>query len=170
MTGGEHGRWTALSYCWGENSSFLLNSHNIRQFHHGAYSLEDYPPTLKDAIRLTRNLGIPYLWVDALCILQDSASDWAIEASRMKSVYERAKITIAAASSSNVQGAFFGSMPLSTKCVSSNGDRLFLLLAPGSVCASVLQASDHNKTPEPPDTRGWVLQESLLPSRTLTYA
>ena len=111
-SGGEIGRWAALSYCWGGDSSFILVSHNKHQFYTGEYPLQAFPQTLQDAIVLTRHMGIPYLWVDALCIIQDSPSDWAAEASRMKDVYGDAIITIAAAESSSTQAGIFRNRPV----------------------------------------------------------
>lgn len=58
--------------------------------------LEKLPRTIRDAVTVTRSLGIRYLWVDALCIIQDSQSDWRAEAPKMMNVYRNAYLTIAA--------------------------------------------------------------------------
>lgn len=69
-TSGRTGAWAALSYCWGGNSPFILNEATSNSFFNGQNQLDQYPQTLRDAIRITRFLGIPYLWIDALCIQQ----------------------------------------------------------------------------------------------------
>jgi hypothetical protein len=43
--------------------------------------------TFRDAILVTRELGLQYLWIDSLCIIQDDANDWAIESAKMANVY-----------------------------------------------------------------------------------
>lgn len=69
-TSGRTGVWAALSYCWGGKSSFILNDATFNSFFNGQNQLDQYPQTLLDAIKITRFLGIPYLWIDALCIQQ----------------------------------------------------------------------------------------------------
>lgn len=69
-TSSQTGAWAALSYCWGGKSSFILNEATSNSFFNGQNQLDQYPQTLRDAIRITRFLGIPYLWIDALCIQQ----------------------------------------------------------------------------------------------------
>ncbi|KAJ2980538.1 hypothetical protein NUW58_g6919 [Xylaria curta] len=81
-TRGVEGRWAALSYCWGSDTSFMLNEATRARLFAG-FQLEDAPATIRDAILVTRELGIPYLWVDAVCIRQDSREDWEREAPRM---------------------------------------------------------------------------------------
>ncbi|KAH9215384.1 hypothetical protein DL95DRAFT_298875, partial [Leptodontidium sp. 2 PMI_412] len=74
ITNGDSGRWLALSHCWGTNVRFVLESSNLlaRQ---QSLSLEDMPSTFSDAIQATRRLGYKYLWVDSLCVIQDSHDD-----------------------------------------------------------------------------------------------
>lgn len=51
----------------------------------------DFPATLQDSILITRELGLKYVWIDALCIRQESKDDWRAEAGRMRDVYARQK-------------------------------------------------------------------------------
>jgi hypothetical protein len=67
---------------------------------------QDLPKTFKDAVVLTRALGIQYLWIDSLCIIQDSVSDWAAELSQMADVYKHAALTIAASCSTDSYNGF----------------------------------------------------------------
>lgn len=59
-------------------------------------SIPELPQTFQDAIAITRSLHVRYLWIDSLCTMQDSQSDWTIEASMMKNVYANPTCTIAA--------------------------------------------------------------------------
>jgi hypothetical protein len=59
--------------------------------------IEKLTRTFTDAISITRELGIDYLWIDSLCIIQDSNHDWEAESALMSSVYSGSKINIAAA-------------------------------------------------------------------------
>ncbi|KAF2191353.1 heterokaryon incompatibility, partial [Zopfia rhizophila CBS 207.26] len=55
-----------------------------------------FPLTFQPAFEVTVQLGFNYIWIDSLCILQDSLADWAAEADRMGHVYENACLNIAA--------------------------------------------------------------------------
>jgi hypothetical protein len=68
VTNGAFGSWVALSYCWGGESIFKLKASNIHDMLSGI-PLENFPATLRDAVHITRRLGLRYLWIDALCIL-----------------------------------------------------------------------------------------------------
>jgi hypothetical protein len=59
-------------------------------------AFESLPALFQDAVVATRNLGIPYLWIDSICIIQDSKQDWEAESAKMGSVYRNAYVTIAA--------------------------------------------------------------------------
>lgn len=66
------------------------------------------PPTFQDAIALARSLGVRYIWIDSLCIIQDNTTDWKVEASKVAQVYEGSYLNIAATSSSSSAGGLFG--------------------------------------------------------------
>jgi len=65
------------------------------------------PKTFQDAINITKCLGIKYLWIDCLCIIQDDASDWEREASKMSQVYSNAYLTISASGSTDSYSGCF---------------------------------------------------------------
>ena len=70
-------QYASLSYCWGGDQTVVLRQHNLHTWSSEIpyYSL---PQTIKDAIRVTRELSLEYLWVDALCIIQDNPQDLQI--------------------------------------------------------------------------------------------
>lgn len=61
----------------------------------------ELPNTFQDAITVTRMLGLKYIWIDSLCIVQDDAQDWEREAAKMAIIFEAAYVTIAATAASN---------------------------------------------------------------------
>ncbi|CAG9989233.1 unnamed protein product [Clonostachys byssicola] len=106
LVNGERRReqYVTLSYCWGTSGkNYKTTSSNLAQ-HLLEIPWDKLPQTIQDAITVTRKLGIRYLWVDALCIIQarhsdDSTSDWPVEATKMGQYYENATCTLAASSS-----------------------------------------------------------------------
>ncbi len=73
-------------------------SHNIKDRRLTGITMEDLPHTIRDAFVFARGLGVRYISVDVLCILQDSMSDWASESTKMAQVYSSAYVTLAASS------------------------------------------------------------------------
>jgi hypothetical protein len=72
---GATGRWLSLSHMWGiAGFHFTTTTAALKQRLLGL-NLHELPPTFKYAIIVTRKLGFRYLWVDPLCILQDSLDD-----------------------------------------------------------------------------------------------
>jgi hypothetical protein len=69
----------ALSHCWGLVKTIMLTSRNKDALHNGI-QIAELPPTYKDAVLITKALGCKYLWIDSLCIIQDSVDDWKREA------------------------------------------------------------------------------------------
>jgi hypothetical protein len=87
--------YVCLSHRWERSCPLITTQLNIESRKAG-FSMNDLSATLRDAILLTRALNLRYLWIDSLCILQDSSTDWEIESSRMGSYYSRSWLTIAA--------------------------------------------------------------------------
>lgn len=94
------GPYATLSYCWGGMKPLSTTEANLsaRLHHIPDYSL---PILFRQAIQLARNLLIPYIWIDALCIIQDSVEDWEAESERMSLYYKHGSINIAAATPEN---------------------------------------------------------------------
>jgi hypothetical protein len=87
--------YAALSHCWGATPAIKRTSCNIRTLK-ASVDWNELPQNFKDAVIVARKLPIDYLWLDALCILQDSPDDWQHEASRMGDYYRNAYLTISA--------------------------------------------------------------------------
>jgi hypothetical protein len=165
----EPGRWLALSHCWGLEQSFTTTSSTLGLFSQ-SIPMGDLPETFKDAILITRRLGYQYIWIDSLCIVQDSLEDWEAESKKMAMIYQDATATISAdAADGDRQGIF--------KSVKSRRDRFKLLTLPcnslkrsisGKIFVTVRQGR-HDIKIMPLDTRAWVLQEKALSVRNLHY-
>jgi hypothetical protein len=84
---GTHERYAALSYCWGSgyDGSYLTSAANLQERREG-FSVDLLPRSIREAVRVTQRLGLRYLWVDAICILQGTddvaRKDWLAESSR----------------------------------------------------------------------------------------
>lgn len=169
VTDGQPGSWAALSYCWGSHSTFVLNKATSDNFFAGKVPFDRYPKTLRDAITVTRALGLQLLWIDALCIMQDSAEDWAAEAERMKDVYGGANIVVTATNSTSTDYGIFKNRQISPgECMlewrsSDTMESRYVFLRSSSAFWDTTMKN------EPLNTRGWTLQESLLAPRTLSF-
>ena len=88
--------YVALSYCWGPQPAACLQTlaGNIEN-HRRAIPMERLPLALAQTVQLCRALGYNLLWIDALCIIQDSPEDWARESSSMGPIYSHAHLVIA---------------------------------------------------------------------------
>ncbi len=87
-------KYATLSYCWGQGDNFKLTVATEDALRRGI-APGDLPATIRDAIKVTKALGLTYLWVDALCIRQDNALDWDDQSSKMAGIYEGCIIMIA---------------------------------------------------------------------------
>jgi hypothetical protein len=98
-TKGELAPYVALSHCWGPEGMRkrqLMTKRSSLEEHSRLIPPKNMPKTFRDAVAVTRALGIRYIWIDSLCILQDDHLDWEIESARMATVYRNAAVTLAA--------------------------------------------------------------------------
>lgn len=180
-------RYAALSYCWGPRTNAVLEAttSTLSLFKEGI-AVDNLPRTLRDAVFTTRQLNLEYLWVDAICILQDSPEDKLEEITKMKDIYQNAYITIAAASTKSCTEGFLqrrfapainrtkiphahptsgswipGTRPIAMPFQCANGLLGSISLQP--------YLSDWNEDEQPLNLRAWALQERLLSRRVLIY-
>jgi hypothetical protein len=154
-----------FSYCWGYEPDYLLNEQTLDEFMSTGMELDKMPQTFKDAVTATRSLGVKYLWIDALCMLQQNAEEFLREAPTMRDVYGNSYLSLAAVSAENYQQGLFcqrtseSASPCTTmvhwgrrpiQCTVTRAD-----FWTGEVLA------------EPLYSRGWVLQERMLAPRLL---
>ncbi|KAL9638200.1 MAG: hypothetical protein Q9164_001708 [Protoblastenia rupestris] len=159
------GEYAALSYCWGRvDTNYILTQATLHHKQRGI-PIKTLPQTLQDAITITRGLHIRYIWIDALCIIQDSRSDWEVEAAKMGRIYTRAQLTIGASAASDCTQGILTPREIGESEVPELNTR-----GPNSSLGKArLRYLTPNATSIPLFTRGWTLQESLLSTRFLSY-
>src|SRR5436190_9880944 len=105
LTNGQLGQYIALSHCWGSSPLLSTTTANLMK-HLVCIPMDELPRNFQDAVTVTRKLGFRYLWIDSLCIIQDSESDWLQESAHMGAVYANASCTIAASSAVSSRTGF----------------------------------------------------------------
>lgn len=107
--------YMTLSHRWGTDEQIMLTKASLADISE-RIDVTKLSQTFQDAIAITRSLGFRYLWIDSLCIIQDSMLDWQTEAAKMGDIFKFSICTIAASwASSNSQGCFFDRGPLYAK-------------------------------------------------------
>ena len=101
----ERGFYATLSYRWGSKVPLRTTQRTLKR-HMQSLEFQNLPQTFQDAIRVTRLLGIRYLWIDSLCIIQDDHQDWLNQAAEMGSIYQHSLVTIAVHSAQNSSEGF----------------------------------------------------------------
>ncbi|KAK7409072.1 hypothetical protein QQX98_008776, partial [Neonectria punicea] len=157
---GEVGTYTALSYCWGTDTKLhFKTTQDVLQAHKQGIDFSSLPLTHREAILATLYLGIRYLWIDSICIIQDSHQDWEAESAKMGSVYSAAHLTLAATASATPDVGLL--LPFQgARCVNIHGE------------TTIVRLETHrtiDKASEPLNTRGWTLQEAVLSSRLVCF-
>lgn len=104
VDGKMRGAYLCLSHCWGKDVAVKTLRSNIDGRIRNGIHFSQLPKTFQDAVLVTHRLKYRYLWIDALCIIQDDPNDWSHEAGTMCNVYRNAVITIAATSSEDSHG------------------------------------------------------------------
>ncbi|KAF2108098.1 heterokaryon incompatibility protein-domain-containing protein [Lophiotrema nucula] len=166
--------YAALSHCWGGNSHIQTTTSTL-QAYLGGIEEKALPKTFAEAVQITRALDIRYLWIDSLCIVQDSTQDWENEAAQMGRYYSNALVTISAAHGSNSDAGLFverdglSTQPCRLNLKYGSERRQVYVYARNTSFQMSRSSLSEQKQPLPLYSRSWVLQEQLLASRTLTY-
>lgn len=92
-------QYAALTHCWGTKPMPILTTRENLDEMLRRIPFESLTKTFQDAIKITRQLGFQYLWIDTLCILQGDVDDWMSEAAAMGSIYASCSLNIVASAS-----------------------------------------------------------------------
>ncbi|KAF4637187.1 hypothetical protein G7Y89_g893 [Cudoniella acicularis] len=159
--------YVALSYVWGATEQLRLLQENYKDFtqEFGLRSqVNKLPRTIYDAMDLTGRLRERYLWVDALCIIQDDPADLNIQIQHMNVVYGCATLTIVAAAGSDSNAGLPGLNPKSRDVLSIAREiQGVSLIASLPDFASAISESVW-------ESRGWTMQEKVLSKRLILFA
>ena len=170
-TKGAQGDYMALSYCWGdpEVHKALKTTHsNIDQFKQ-RITFNSLPLTLQHAVALARRLDFRYIWIDALCIIQDDEHDWQAEAATMCDIYSRAAVTVVACRSDGSSGGIFGLQKYSS-CTQIPYRQTFVNLSKDYGRDHEYNVLFQERSDlDPIHARAWALQEAILSTRTIFF-
>ena len=173
--------YSILSHCWGtshpESSDFLRLSHQNMKLMQYKIDFGRLPKNFQDAIVITRALGLRYLWIDALCILQDSPDDWASEASKMAQYYSGSEICIAATASPHAQHGILRPRIVGSASarLAGEGEGLSVRSLADDVLSLIpykyidFRADRQPISYQPLNSRSWTFQERLLARRIVHY-
>lgn len=167
----ETGEYAALSYVWGSRLPLRTTMANL-ETHRKGIGIDQLPKTFRDAVTVARFLGIQYLWIDALCIIQDNPEDWAVHCVGMRNIFKNSYVTIAAADSPNADTGFLNDRAPKVQVKTcripyiDSGDNVAGTM---SLRLSTRGNELHTSEVVPLTTRAWVLQEKLLSNRILYY-
>jgi hypothetical protein len=167
---GTRGSYAALSHCWGKSQPLTL-SHDTMESRRTGIDPELLPKVFLDAVVVARSLGLQYLWIDSLCIIQGDEEDWAREAPKMGSVYSNAPLVIAASSAKSSSDGFLNSRVTGDIIGIPYPDRSST--KPSFYLQEVLQtlvAGQDILEDEPLFSRSWVMQERYFATRMLAFA
>lgn len=170
-TKGRQGCYATLSHCWGSFRPLITDSSNYRT-HQDKIPFSRLPQLFQDVVIATRRLGMRYLWIDCLCIVQDDRHDWELEVARMDRIFENSTLTIAALDAESSQDGILGArteysvppVPFPDHTTTYNCNSELLLQ---SVSNSHTNLQKYNDAPL--TKRAWVLQERLLSHRVLFF-
>lgn len=169
ISNGTKGQYAALSHRWGSRDTIACTTTGTLSSRTSGIPLDSLSQLFRDAISVTRRLGLSYLWIDSLCILQDSREDWERESARMGDVFGCSEVTISAVASEDGCSGFL--LPRDRYMVPANyrksdtapREGLIYFRRPKNRLTTTIHDSALNK-------RAWVIQERTLARRVLTFA
>lgn len=158
-----------LSHCWGQKpmpEKLLVGNLQSMLVH---IDYEKLPRTFQDAVYIVRSLGGRYLWIDSLCIIQDSIEDWQHESSLMGDVYSYGRCNLSALISKDSSvGMIYKRQPMEIFPVQTKPKTAGEEQEPQAyMCDPDIWWHGIDKAPL--TQRGWALQERLLSSCNLHF-
>ena len=171
-------KYVILSHCWGPDPDIAkLTTKNTKEMEK-EIEISSLPKNFIDAITVSRGLGFQYLWVDSLCILQDSEDDWAAESPQMGQYYQGAELMISSVTSSCAFRGFLNPREADFEAAKLDYDEadVFLrpVLADSTTIVDIDKVSWSDLRPkiheQPLNTRAWALQERLFSRRILYFS
>ncbi|TDZ35221.1 hypothetical protein CTRI78_v011523 [Colletotrichum trifolii] len=167
-TSGQTGTYMCLSHCWGKVKIHSMTKTASLQDRLDFIPWSLLPPSFQQAVEMTRQLGIRYLWIDSLCIIQDDGADWEREAAQMVNVYRNGYATIAVSWSHDSQGGCYTRTipPIYFRTTTDTEAEFTTMMGIGGKRDDT---SEYERVHEyyPFFSRAWCLQERLLSRRII---
>lgn len=166
------GQYICLSHRWSTASQLMTTTLTTLEERVQGIKFDDLTQTFQDAIAITRKLGISYIWIDSLCIIQDSQEDWEEESSKMGIYYGSSWLTIGAGMDGD--GLFlerltppepYIKLRMPTTENGKENSNIYFSITPHDMPLRGINAS----TQSPLYSRGWTLQEEMLSPRFLSF-
>jgi hypothetical protein len=163
---GLHETYTALSHRWGTSRHLTATTRTLEELKLGI-STNLLPRTFRDAVYATRRLGVDFLWIDALCIIQDDKADWQRESRAMGDIFMNAKFVLAAHCAADDSGGFLAESLSTHSAIELEIPDTSQLKGTIGICRRSNLETD--VTNSALSKRGWVLQERFLATHTLHF-
>lgn len=171
-------KYAALSYCWGDRedaeAQLKTETATLEKRCEGI-PCEIMTPAIKDAVELTKAIGLRYVWIDALCIIQDDTTDWSYESGQMGRVFHHAFVTFCGLSSTSCHESFLQrarriTVPFQSALIPEITGHLSVRIA-----SRMDEAFDHrrgysfDRLTSQWAERAWIYQEEKLSTRLLLF-
>ncbi|KAN0093531.1 HET domain containing protein [Hyaloscypha variabilis] len=161
-------RYIALSHCWRDSRPPCLTTLSTIKTNLCAIEWESIPDTFKHAIQITRKLGVQFLWIDSLCIVQDDNLDWEEESSKMASIYRNSYLTLCATQAPSDDDGLWPSLPVSTlHKIWFREDQVAYAVHLRAM--HIIPVWEYVRVLSPIATRSWTFQEQILSPRVLHF-
>ncbi|KAK3952979.1 heterokaryon incompatibility protein-domain-containing protein [Pseudoneurospora amorphoporcata] len=156
--------YMTLSYRWTTHVHKTRLTQKNHTLYYNGIPTNTWPQVYHDAVTVARHLGIQYLWIDALCIIQDDTKDWNEQAALMNFIYERGVLNIAAAMGEKADGlrAYRDSLVVFDCVLSDPSGESWGFLGYNAEAPDLTREAPLYK-------RGWTFQERVLSTRTLNF-
>lgn len=164
-------RYLALSYCWGDGgpSNGRAIRSNLTHLKKG-FTLESLPATHQDFIRVAQLLKIRYVWIDSLCVLQDSEGDWRKEFEKIDLIYSHAWCTVSALEPNHARAGIFGDTAIGGTLASTDANRSVKDAATSRTPTGTnLSEWKERFRTAALNKRGWTVQERELSTRVVHF-
>jgi len=177
---GKVGKYIALSHSWGGTAPLITTKASLTQMKQGL-PLESFPKTFRETLLVARGLGIQYVWIDCLCLVQDDPVEWQTDSVKMADIYGNSYLTIAATLARNAHDGLFynaahdgaGPFEINPALVNKLGNdcRLFASELPidGQSAGYYSTRSRRQEHGLALHSRAWAHQEFFLASRVLQF-
>jgi len=163
----QHTKYAALSHSWGLKEDrkvpVLKTTKRTLDSHKQRIEWTELTRTFQDALCITRELSLRYIWIDSLCIVQDDTDDWAVQSSQMSSIYGGADIVISATRSAIGDNGILHTRPAQVEVEK-------VMVRPRLLHDIFVDPNASKFGENPLFSRGWCFQERLLAQKVIHFA